>query len=71
MNCEGEKIFSPIYGENHDDQTLREESLIELSILSTEDNITKSLSLEDVNRENAAQTIHGRKKAMKECQDVK
>lgn len=34
-------------------------------------NVTKSLSLEDVNRENAAQTIQGRKKVMKECQDVK
>ena len=53
MNCEGDKIFSPIHGENHDDQTLWEESLIELSILSREDNITKSLSLEDVNKENA------------------
>ena len=71
MNCEGDKIFNPIHGENHDDQTLQEESLTELSILSTADNVTKSLSLEDVNRENAAQTIQGRKKVMKECQDVK
>ena len=53
MNCEGDKIFSPIHGENHDDQILWEESLIELSILSREDNVTKSLSLEDVNKENA------------------
>ena len=53
MNCEGDKIFSPIHGENHYDQTLWEESLIELSILSREDNVTKSLSLEDVNKENA------------------
>ena len=71
MNCEGEKIFNSIHGENHDNQTLWEESLIEIQILSMEDNITKSLSLEDVNRENAAQTIQGRKKVMKECQDVK
>ena len=71
MNCEGEKIFNSIHGENHDNQTLWEESLIELPILSMEDNITKSLFLDDVNRENAAQTIQGRKKVMKECQDVK